>query len=148
MIWYGSAEEVRWGGTGAGSRPTSSIRTTGRRRSTTAGSVTPSCDAPGPWPIESFARDVAELIEAVCTPPVRIVGSSLGSAIVQQVAIDRPELLRCAVVMGTGAWSTGWGWDYQEAEIEFVKAGGALTGLMGATHYAAFMYPATGARRP
>ena len=100
------------------------------------------CGAPGPWPIESFARDVAELIEAVCTPPVRIVGSSLGSAIVQQVAIDRPDLLRCAVVMGTGAWSTGWGWDYQEAEIEFVKAGGALTGLMGATHYAAFMYPA------
>ena len=100
------------------------------------------CDAPGPWPIESFARDVAELIEAVCKPPVRIVGSSLGSAIVQQVAIDRPDLLRCAVVMGTGAWSTGWGWDYQEAEIDFVKAGGALTGLMGVTHYAAFMYPA------
>jgi pimeloyl-ACP methyl ester carboxylesterase len=63
---------------------------------------------PQPWPIEAFARDTAELIEAVCEPPVAIVGSSLGSAIVQQVAIDRPDLLRCAVVMGTGAWSTGW----------------------------------------
>ena len=61
------------------------------------------CDVPQPWPIEAFARDTAELIEAVCEPPVAIVGSSLGSAIVQQVAIDRPDLLRCAVVMGTGA---------------------------------------------
>src|SRR6478752_7324011 len=94
------------------------------------------CDLPQPWPIEAFARDTAELIEAVCQPPVAIVGSSLGSAIVQQVAIDRPDLLRCAVVMGTGAWSTGWGWDYQEAEIEFRRAGGSLDGMMGVTHYA------------
>jgi pimeloyl-ACP methyl ester carboxylesterase len=100
------------------------------------------CDAPGPWPIESFALDVIELIEAVCEPPVQIVGSSLGSAIVQQVAIERPDLLKCAVVMGTGAWSTGWGWDYQEAEIDFRRAGGSLDGLMGVTHYAAFLYPA------
>ena len=91
------------------------------------------CDVPQPWPIEAFARDTAELIEAACEPPVAIVGSSLGSAIVQQVAIDRPDLLRCAVVMGTGAWSTGWGWDYQEAEIEFRRAGGSLDGMMGVT---------------
>ena len=44
--------------------------------------------------------------------------------------------------MGTGAWCTGWGWDFQEAEIEFRKAGGRLDGLMGATHYAAMLYPA------
>ena len=100
------------------------------------------CDLPQPWPIEAFARDSAELIEAVCKPPVAIVGSSLGSAIVQQVAIDRPDLLRCAVVMGTGAWSTGWGWDYQEAEIEFRRAEGSLDGMMGVAHYAAMCYPA------
>ena len=100
------------------------------------------CELPQPWPIEAFARDTAELIEAVCEPPVAIVGSSLGSAIVQQVAIDRPDLLRCAVVMGTGAWSTGWGWDYQEAEIEFRRAGGSLDGMMGVTHYASMCYPA------
>jgi pimeloyl-ACP methyl ester carboxylesterase len=44
--------------------------------------------------------------------------------------------------MGTGAWSTGWGWDYQEAEIEFRKAGGTLDGMMGVTHYASMLYPA------
>ena len=100
------------------------------------------CDMPMPWPIEDFARDAAELIGAVCDPPVALVGSSFGSAIVQQVAIDYPHLVRVAIVMGTGAWSTGWGWDFQQAEIDFRKAGGRLDGLMGVTHYAAMLYPA------
>jgi pimeloyl-ACP methyl ester carboxylesterase len=99
-------------------------------------------DRPMPWPVEDFARDAAELIRGVCEPPVALVGLSFGSAIVQQVCIDAPELVSCAVVMGTGAWCTGWGWDFQEAEIEFRKAGGRLDGLMGATHYAAMLYPA------
>ena len=60
----------------------------------------------------------------------------------QQVAIDRPDLVRDAIVMGTGAWSTGWGWDFQLAEIEFRQAGGSLTGMMGVCHYAAMLYPA------
>ena len=100
------------------------------------------CELPLPWPLESFARDTAELIEAVCEPPVALVGLSFGSAIVQQVALDRPDLLRCAIVMGTGARSVEWGWDYQAAEIDFRKAGGSLDGMMAVTHYAAFQYPA------
>jgi len=100
------------------------------------------CEAPMPWPLASFSRDTAELIEAVCEPPVAIVGLSFGSAIVQQVALDRPDLVRCAIVMGTGARSIGWGWDYQEAEIEYRRAGGSLSGMMAVTHYAAMMYPA------
>jgi pimeloyl-ACP methyl ester carboxylesterase len=95
-----------------------------------------------PWPIEVFARDAAELIAGVCAPPVTLVGSSFGSAIAQQVAIDFPHLVRAVVVMGTGAWSTGWGWDFQEAEIEFRRGGGTLTGMMGVCHYAAMLYPA------
>jgi pimeloyl-ACP methyl ester carboxylesterase len=100
------------------------------------------CDLPMPWTVEDFARDAADLVRAVCRPPVCFVGSSLGSAIIQQVAIDYPEIVRCAVVMGTGAWATGWGWDYQEAEIEFRKAGGRLDGMMGVCHYAPMLYPA------
>ncbi|HVY98240.1 MAG TPA: alpha/beta hydrolase [Dongiaceae bacterium] len=100
------------------------------------------CTRPMPWGMADFARDLAALIERACTPPVALVGTSLGSAIVQQLAIDRPDLVRVAVLMGTGAWSTGWGWDYQEAEIEFRKAGGALGGMMGVAHYAAMLYPA------
>jgi pimeloyl-ACP methyl ester carboxylesterase len=100
------------------------------------------CDAPLPWPLGDFATDVVELVTAVCDGPVAFVGSSLGSAIVQEVVIDHPEIVRCAVVMGTGAWSTGWGWDYQEAEIEFRRNGGSLDGMMGVAHYAPMLYPA------
>jgi pimeloyl-ACP methyl ester carboxylesterase len=99
-------------------------------------------DAPLPWPLDAFARDTAELIEAMCTPPVALVGISFGAAIVQEVALNRPDLLRCAIVMGTGARSVEWGWDYQKAEIDFRKAGGSLDGMMAVTHYAATMYPA------
>ncbi len=100
------------------------------------------CGVPMPWPIEAFARDTADVIEAVCDPPVAIVGLSLGGAIVQQVAIDRPDLLRCVVSMGTGARSTGWGWDYQKAEIDWRKEGGRLDGMMAVAHNAMMMYPA------
>lgn len=100
------------------------------------------CDSPQPWTMADFASDLAEFVEGVCGGPVALIGSSLGSAIVQELAISRPDLVRCAIVMGTGAWSTGWGWDYQEAEIEFRKRGGQLDGMMGVTHYASMLYPA------
>lgn len=100
------------------------------------------CTAPGPWKIADFATDAAELVKAVCPGPVCFIGSSLGSAIVQEIAISYPELVRTAIVMGTGAWSTGWGWDYQAAEIEFRQGGGRLDGMMGVAHYAAMLYPA------
>ena len=100
------------------------------------------CDLPLPWSLEGFAVDTAELIEAVCDPPVALVGLSFGAGIVQQVALDFPELLRCAIAMGTGAVSVGWTWDYQMAEIEYRKAGGRLDGMMAVTHYAAMYYPA------
>ena len=100
------------------------------------------CDLPLPWSLEDFARDTAELIEAVCDPPVALVGLSFGAGIVQQVALDFPELLRCVIAMGTGTRSLGWTWDYQMAEIEWRKAGGRLDGMMAVAHYAAMSYPA------
>jgi pimeloyl-ACP methyl ester carboxylesterase len=105
------------------------------------------CELPQPWPIEGFALDVAELIRAVCDPPVAIVGLSFGAGIVQQVAIDYPELVRVAIPMGTGAVSVGWTWDYQMAEIEWRRAGHGFaedrsSAVMAAMHYAAMYYPA------
>jgi pimeloyl-ACP methyl ester carboxylesterase len=100
------------------------------------------CDLPLPWLLEDFAVDTAELIGAVCDPPVALVGLSFGGGIVQQVALDFPELLSCAIAMGTGARSVGWTWDYQMAEIEWRRAGGRLDGMMAVTHYAAMYYPA------
>jgi pimeloyl-ACP methyl ester carboxylesterase len=105
------------------------------------------CDKPLPWPIEDFARDTAELIEAVCDPPVALFGLSFGAGIVQQVALDFPRLLTCAIAAGTGARSVGWTWDYQMAEIEWRRAGhgfgtDASTAMMAVCHYAAMYYPA------
>ena len=99
-------------------------------------------DTPLPWTVEDFSLDTADLIQAVCEPPVALVGLSFGGGIVQQVALDHPELLRCVISMGTGARSVGWTWDYQMAEIEFRRAGGRLDGMMAVTHYAAMYYPA------
>ena len=106
------------------------------------------CDAPLPWPIEAFARDVADLIEAVCDPPVALVGLSFGAGIVQQVALDFPDLLRCAIAMGTGARSVGWTWDYQMAEIDWRRAGGRLDGDDGGHPLRGDVLPGAGARRP
>ena len=103
---------------------------------------TTTSEVPLPWTVEDFARDVAELIQEVCEPPVAIIGLSFGGGIVQQVALDYPDLISCVITMGTGARSVGWTWDYQMAEIDWRRAGGRLDGMMAVTHYAAMYYPA------
>ena len=106
------------------------------------GAGTTHSDKPLPWTVEDFSLDAADLIRAVCEPPVAIVGLSFGGGIVQQVALDYPELLACVITMGTGAKSVGWTWDYQMAEIEWRRAGNRLDGMMAVIHYAAMYYPA------
>lgn len=152
-IWFeqvGVGPDIVWvGGGGTAGKDWHRFQTphfAGRFRNTVfdnRGIGATTCDLPMPWTIEDFATDLADLICHACDGrPVAVVGSSLGSAIIQQLCIDHPELVRVAVLMGTGAWSTGWGWDYQEAEIEFRKAGGRLDGMMAVAHYAAMLYPA------
>lgn len=101
------------------------------------------CTAPLWWTIADFAADAAALIEAVCRRPVAIIGLSMGSFIVLQLALDRPDLVRCGIAMGTAAnGGEGWLGDYMRAEIEFRHQGGRLAGMMSTTHYAAELYPA------
>jgi 3-oxoadipate enol-lactonase len=100
------------------------------------------CEEPMPWPLVKFSDDTSALIEQVCEPPVTLVAISFGSAIAQQVAIDRPDLVQSAIVMGTGSRSVSWGWDFQKAEIDLRKAGGKLDGMFAVCHYAAMLYPA------
>lgn len=94
-----------------------------------------------PWSIADMARDCADLIRATCKPPVYVVGLSMGSFVTLQVAIDYPELVRCAIPMGTAAKPTGFCRDWMVAEVEFRKAGGRLSPDFAVHHYGAFMYP-------
>lgn len=99
---------------------------------------------PETWTIQSMAQDVVDVIHATCKRlPVILVGNSLGSAVIQQVLLHNHELVSHAILMGSGAYSTGWGKFYQQAEIEFRKQGHELEGDMAVAHYAAMLYPAS-----
>jgi pimeloyl-ACP methyl ester carboxylesterase len=98
---------------------------------------------PPPWEIADMARDAAALIEAVCDPPVAVVGQSMGAMIVLELALARPDLLRCVVASGAAArGNEGWLGDYMQAEVELRRQGGRLDGMFALTHYAAELYPA------
>ena len=95
-----------------------------------------------PWPIDEHAVDLARLIEAVCEPPVFLVGLSMGSLIAVQTAHDRPELVRGVAVMGTCVRKTGFIREWEEAEIAFRREGGSLPPAFATAHYAMQYFPA------
>jgi pimeloyl-ACP methyl ester carboxylesterase len=99
-------------------------------------------DAPPPWSIEEHASDCVALIEAATQPPVSLVGLSMGSLIAVQVAHDRPDLVTCAVVMGTCVRKTGFIREWEEAEIALRRAGVALPPELATVHYGMQYYPA------
>lgn len=99
-------------------------------------------DTASPWSIEVHARDVAQLIEKTCSGPVVLVGLSMGSLIAVQLASDRPELVRCAVAMGTCVRKTGFILEWEEAEIRLRREGGSLPSDFATAHYALCYYPA------
>jgi pimeloyl-ACP methyl ester carboxylesterase len=103
--------------------------------------ATTSATAP-PWPIDEHAVDLAALIEAVCAPPVFLVGLSMGSLIAVQIAHDRPELVRAALVMGTCVRKTGFIREWEQAEIDFRREGGTLPPAFATAHYAMQYFPA------
>src|SRR5262249_24320281 len=51
-------------------------------------------DRDGPFSLESFANDVAELIERVVGGPAHVLGHSIGATVALALAIRRPDLVR------------------------------------------------------
>jgi 3-oxoadipate enol-lactonase len=94
-----------------------------------------------PWTILDMARDAAELIEAVCNPPVVVAGLSMGSMITQELAINWPHLVKIAIPMGTEAYAEGHSREWMESEIRYRREHGNLPPDFAMTHYGAFMYP-------
>ncbi len=95
-----------------------------------------------PWDIPVHAADVAALIQAVCDGPAFLVGLSMGSLTAVQLAHDRPDLVRAAVVMGTCVKKTGFIREWEQAEIDLRRAGGELPAAFATAHYAMQYYPA------
>lgn len=57
-----------------------------------------------PPTVADLATDVVGLMDALDLPPAHIVGLSLGSAVAQEIALLRPDLVRSAVLAAT--WSS------------------------------------------
>jgi len=59
-------------------------------------------DREGPFTLESFATDAAELIELVARGPAHVVGHSIGAEVALAVALRRPDLVRRLVNISGG----------------------------------------------
>ncbi|MFD4601297.1 alpha/beta fold hydrolase [Streptomyces sp. NPDC058464] len=66
----------------------------------------PPSDVPaGKYSLADMVADTRGVIEALALAPCRIVGASLGALIAQELMIDSPRLVRCAVLIATKARS-------------------------------------------
>ncbi|MFI5916514.1 alpha/beta fold hydrolase [Dactylosporangium sp. NPDC051541] len=63
--------------------------------------IPPSDAPPGRYSLDDVVADTKGLIEAIGAAPCRIVGTSMGALIAQELAIRWPELVRCAVLIST-----------------------------------------------
>jgi pimeloyl-ACP methyl ester carboxylesterase len=78
----------------------------------------------GPFRIEDFAADTVALLDALGIGSAHVVGSSMGGAIAQELALAHPERVRSLVLNGT--WCRGdrflheifrsWTWSAQKAD--------------------------------
>lgn len=58
---------------------------------------------PGPYRLDHFSADVAQLLRRLDAPPAHVLGISLGGAVALQLALDFPELVRSLVLVNTAA---------------------------------------------
>jgi pimeloyl-ACP methyl ester carboxylesterase len=63
--------------------------------------IPPSDVPPGKYSLADLVADTKGLIEALDAAPCRIVGASMGAQIAQELAINWPHLVRCAVLIAT-----------------------------------------------
>jgi pimeloyl-ACP methyl ester carboxylesterase len=63
--------------------------------------VAPSSVPPGRYTLADMVADTRGLIETLDLAPCRIVGTSLGAMIAEELAIHSPEMVHCAVLVAT-----------------------------------------------
>jgi pimeloyl-ACP methyl ester carboxylesterase len=73
--------------------------------------------------VQDMADDVAALIEVLRLPRVRLVGTSLGAYVAQELALLRPELIHQMVLMATRGRSDTMRSAMARAELELYDSG-------------------------
>lgn len=83
-------------------------------------------DGAEPFTIDDLVADAATLIERLDLAPCRVVGTSMGSYVAQELALARPDLLRQAVLMASRARSDAMRIALSRAEKELHDTGAEL----------------------
>lgn len=65
--------------------------------------IPPSDAPPGDYSLADLVADTAGLIEALDAGPCRLVGTSMGAFIATELAVSRPDLVTCCVLMAVRA---------------------------------------------
>jgi pimeloyl-ACP methyl ester carboxylesterase len=97
----------------------------------------PPSDAPaGHYSLADMVADTKGLIEELDLAPCRIVGTSMGALIAQELAIDYPHLVRCAVLIATRARSDAARRAHAAADLVLLGSGIQLPSAYEATQTA------------
>lgn len=88
--------------------------------------IPPSDVPPGKYSLADMVADTKGLIEALDLAPCRIVGTSLGAQIAQELAVDHPELVDCAVLIATRARSDRLRTALASADLTLIETGVTL----------------------
>jgi len=81
--------------------------------------------APGPYTVETFADDLSALIAALDLDPLVAIGHSMGAAVAQRFAVDRPDAIEGLVLVSPVPVS-GATYSARTAEMFRSTAGNAL----------------------
>jgi 3-oxoadipate enol-lactonase len=84
----------------------------------------------GPYSVDIFAKDWAELIGELATEKVLIVGFSLGGMIAQTLALDYPDLVGALVLVNTSCRSPLVGSAHLKERMEVAKRDGPAAAAM------------------
>jgi pimeloyl-ACP methyl ester carboxylesterase len=85
--------------------------------------VPPSDICEGGFTLDDMIGDIGGLIEHLELGPCNIIGSSMGSIVVQELLVARPELTKRAVLMASRGRMDVLGTAMAEAEMELVESG-------------------------
>ncbi|MEU8411702.1 alpha/beta fold hydrolase [Amycolatopsis japonica] len=106
--------------------------------------IPPSDDGADGFTIEDLVADVAALIDYLDAVPCRIVGTSMGSYIAQEVALAHPELLESVVLMAACGKSSLVQRELAEGEAKLIEQGIELPpGFLAAVRAMHNLGPAT-----